>query len=113
MATTFRDDAITATEQIIDALGTPGCVYIPLTGVQTTITAVVEFGTFTIEAENGSYTVHQARLMGKIGDFPNAAEGDVLRYNSGTVDAPVYEDYCLYNPENDGIGQLSAWLTIA
>ena len=110
---TFRDDAIVASEDIIDALGTPGCLYIPLEGNQATITAVVELGTFTIESDNGAYTSSQGRLEAKASDMPNVQEGDVFRHNTGTVSSPVYVDYTLFNPEDDGLGKVAAWLAKA
>ena len=99
----------TASPAIIDALGAE-IEYIPAVGERSLVNAIVDVETFTVETEYGSYTTYQARMDAKSTDMPNLAEGDVVRYNKGTDAAPEWVEYCVFNPEDDGLGIVSAWL---
>ena len=107
----FREDAIDATEDILDALG-DSVTYTPINGTPTTITAQVDVdGSFGFETEEGTFVSMSGQLAAKASDMPNAQEGDVIEVNIGTTASPDLRTYELVNPEKDGMGELFSWLT--
>lgn len=105
----YRTDAVTLTEEIIDALGEP-CIYTPFGGPAVNITAVVEQGPFEIETDEGTYVHHHARIEGKESDIGSASEGEVLQVNKGTDDAPIWVAYTFVGVETDDLGKTFSWL---